>query len=433
MNQESSYIQLGIRHLYHPSEIVQVPFGIRRTDLRTHLYVVGKTGTGKSTLIKSVVSQAIALGMGVGVLDPHGTLIEEILEEAIPEERIADTIVFAPADRDWPVSLNVLRCAAQPSKVASGLVGVFEGLFGHSWGPRLEWILFCSIASLASATNTSLLGLERLLVDASYRQRILRQVTDPVVLHFWQTEFDAWSQSYRTEAIGAIQNKVGQLFASPELRNVLGQVTGRIDMRTVMDTPGSIFLANLSKGALGDDKANLIGSLLVSLCRIAAMQREDTPEEERRDFLLVADEFQNFVTASFATALSEVRKYRLNLLLAHQYHKQVREDIRDAVFGNVGSIISFRVGYDDAAVLEEVFAPDVAAAQFLNLQRYHLWARIQEDGLPSVPFEGRTLRPELGMYHQRDAILNASRTRYACQRDKVEAKIARFLPRKSPP
>ena len=254
-----------------------------------------------------------------------------------------------------------------------------------------------------------------------------------MVLHFWQTEFDAWSQSYRTEAIGAIQNKVGQLFASPELRNVLGQVTGRIDMRTVMDTPGSIFLANLSKGALGDDKANLIGSLLVSLCRIAAMQREDTPEEERRDFLLVADEFQNFVTASFATALSEVRKYRLNLLLAHQYHKQVREDIRDAVFGNVGSVISFRVGYDDAALLEEVFAPDVAAAQFLNLGRHHLWARIQEDGLPGVPFEGRTLRPMLGMYHQRDAILNASRTRYACQRDKVEAKIARFLPRKSLP
>ena len=284
------------------------------------------------------------------------------------------------------------------------------------------------IASLASATNTSLLGMERILVDPGYRQRILRQVTDPIVLHFWHAQFEAWSEKYRTEAIESIQNKVGQLFASPELRNVLGQVSGRIDVRTIMDTPGSIFLANLSKGAVGDDKANLIGSFLVSLFRIAAMQREDTPEEQRRDFLLVADEFQNFVTSSFATALSEVRKYRLNLLLAHQYRKQVREDIRDAVFGNVGSIISFRVGNDDAELLEEVFAPDVPANQFLNLGRHRVWARIQEDGLPGIPFEGRTLRPALGMYGQREAIIATSRARYAQPRGKVEAKIARFLP-----
>jgi energy-coupling factor transporter ATP-binding protein EcfA2 len=300
-------IQLGLRHIYHPGEIAQIPFGIRRGDLRSHLYMVGKTGTGKSTLIKSIVNQAIAQDIGVGVLDPHGALIEQILDEDIPAERIKDTIVFAPGDREWPVSLNLLRCAADPSKVASALVGAFEGLFGDSWGPRLEWILFCSIAALVSAKNTSLLGLERLLVDPHYRQHILRQVTDPVILHFWEFEFAQWSDKYRTEAIGPIQNKVGQLFASPELRNVLGQVTGRIDMRTVLDTPGSIFLANLSKGALGDDKANLIGSFIVSLCRLAAMQRQDTPEEERRDFLLVCDEFQNFVTLSFAAALSEVR------------------------------------------------------------------------------------------------------------------------------
>jgi len=380
-----------------------------------------------------VVSQAIAQGIGVGVLDPHGALIEELMNEAIPEERIDDTIVFAPADRDWPVSLNLLRCAPHPSQVASGLVGAFEGLFGSSWGPRLEWILYCSIASLASAPNTSLLGLERLLVDPSYRVRILRQVTDPIVRHFWQYEFEQWPDKYRTEAIESIQNKVGQLFASPELRNVLGQVTGRIDMRTVMDTPGSIFLANLSKGALGDDKANLIGSFIVSLCRMGAMQREDTPEEERLDFLLVADEFQNFVTASFAAALSEVRKYRLLLLLAHQYQKQMREDIRDAVFGNVGSIISFRVGNDDATLLEKEFAPDVNAAQFLNLGRHQIWARIQEDGLARVPFEGRTLPPALGMYRQGDVIRAASRATYARPRADIEAKIQRFLRRKSPP
>jgi hypothetical protein len=433
MASEPFDIQLGVRYIYHPAQIVQIPFGIRRSDLRSHLYLVGKTGTGKSTLIKTIVSQAIAQGIGVGVLDPHGTLIEDILDEAIPAARIKDTIVFAPGDCDWPVSLNLLRCAPQPSMVASGLVDAFEGLFGYSWGPRLEYILFCAIASLASAKNTSLLGMERILVDPAYRERILRQVTDPIILHFWHAQFDAWSAKYRTEAIESIQNKVGQLFASPELRNVLGQVTGRIDVRTIMDTPGTIFLANLSKGAVGDDKANLIGSFLVSLFRIAAMQRADTPEEERRDFLLVADEFQNFVTSSFAKALAEVRKYRLNLLLAHQYRKQVREDIRDAVFGNVGSIISFRVGYDDAELLEEVFAPDVPAAQFLNLGRHHIRARIQEDGVPGIPFEGRTLPPELGMYGHREAIIAASRARYAQPRAKVEAKIARFLPSKNPP
>ena len=426
-------IQLGLRNLYHPGQIAQAPFGIRLADLRSHLYMVGKTGTGKSTLIKSIVSQAIAQGIGVAVLDPHGELIEQILDEAIPAERINDTIVFAPGDREWPVGLNLLRCAAEPSQVASGLVDAFEGLFGNSWGPRLEWILYCSIAALASAKNTSLLGLARLLVDPGYRQLILRQVTDPVILHFWHSEFALWPERYRTEAIGPIQNKVGQLFASPELRNVLGQVTGRIDMRTVIDTPDSIFLANLSKGALGDDKANLIGAFLVSLCRMAAMQRQDTPEEERRDFLLVADEFQNFVTISFADALSEVRKYRLNLLLAHQYRTQVREEILDAVFGNVGSMISFRVGNDDAALLEQQFAPDMPATQFLNLGRYEICARIQKDSLPGLPFLGRTLKPDLGMYHERDAIIAASRARYAQPRAKVEAKIGRFLSRKSPP
>jgi Helicase HerA, central domain len=435
MPRDPFYIQLGMRLPYrvHPAELTEVPYGIRQRDLRSHLYIVGKTGTGKSTLIKSVVSQAISQDWGVGVLDPHGTLIEEILNEAIPPHRIKDTIVFAPGDRDWPVSLNLLRCAPHPSAVASGLVGAFEGLFGHSWGPRLEYILFCSIASLASASNTSLLGLERILVDRGYRERILRQVTDPIVLHFWHSQFDAWSEKYRTEAIESIQNKVGQLFASPELRNVLGQITSRINIRTIMDTPGSIFLANLSKGAFGDDKANLIGSFLVSLFRIAAMQREDTPEEERRDFLLIADEFQNFVTSSFVSALSEVRKYRLNLVLAHQFRKQMREDIRDAVFGNVGSILSFRVGSDDAKLLEAEFAQSMSTKQFLSLKRYPFFARMQENGLAGVPFEGLTVQPELGWYRQREAIIRASRARYAQPRAKVEAKIARFLPRKSPP
>ena len=432
MAKEAFDFELGMREVYHPHRVVEGVFGISQQDLRTHLYVVGKTGTGKSTLLRSIIRHAIEHNIGVGVLDPHGTLVDEILE-GIPPERVDDAIVFAPADRDWPVSLNLLRCAPDPSTVASGLVEAFEGLFGSSWGPRLEWILFCSIASLAAAKNTSLLGIERLLVDATYRQQITRQVTDPVIQFFWREEFERWNERYRREAIAPIQNKIGQVFASPLLRNVLGQVTGRIDMRTVMDTPGSIFLANLSKGALGDDKANVMGSFLVSVCRLAAMQREDTPEEDRRDFVLIADEFQNFVTGSFANALSEVRKYRLNLVLANQYSKQVREDIMDAVFGNVGSIISFRVGHHDATLLEHAFAPDVPANQFLNLRRHQVLARIQKNGMPGFPFIGRTLRHEPVAFGQRAAILHGSRARYARPRREVEEHIQRFLRHKNPP
>jgi hypothetical protein len=425
-------IELGLRDQYTPAQFVQVPFGIRLADLRYHLYVLGKTGTGKSTLIKGIIRQAIAHRISVGVLDPHGALIDDILREAIPEDRVDDTIVFAPADREWPVSLNVLRSAADPSTVGSGLVEAFEGLFGHSWGPRLEWILYNSIASLAAAPNTSLLGMQRILVDPVYRAQITHHVRNPIIQAFWRNEFDTWSERYRLEAIAPVQNKIGQLFASPLLCNVLGQVSGRIDLRTVMETPGSIFLANLSKGALGDDKANIMGSLIVSLCRMAAMQRESIPEEERNDFILIADEFQNFVTGSFAKSLSEVRKYRLDLIMASQYSKQVREDIRDAVFGNVGSIMSFRVGHFDAAQLEEAFAPGVPAAKFLNLGRHQILARIQEDGLASVPYYGQTLPPDAIKHWQRDAIIQSSRARYARPRIAVEERMGRFLDTQKP-
>jgi hypothetical protein len=433
MQQSPFDIELGLREQYHPAGVVQVPFGILIADLRTHLYALGRTGTGKSTLIKGIIRQAIARKISVGVLDPHGALIEDLLAEAIPADRVDDTILFAPADREWPVSLNILQSASDPSIVASGLVEAFEGLFGDSWGPRLEWILYCSIASLASAPHTSLLGMQRLLIDPVYREQITRHVRNPIIQAFWRHEFDTWSERYRLEAIAPVQNKMGQLFASPVLCNVLGQVSGRIDLRTVMDTPGSIFLANLSKGALGDDKANIMGSLIVSLCHMAAMQREDMPEEARNDFLLVVDEFQNFVTGSFAKALAEVRKYRLILILTNQYSKQVREDIRDAIFGNVGSIISFRVGHFDASQLEEAFAPDVPAAQFLNLGRYEVWARMQANGLAGIPFHGRTLRSDAIPYGQREAIVHASRSRYAPRsRAEVEEKVQRFLGTQKP-
>ena len=285
--------------------------------------------------------------------------------------------------------------------------------------------------SLASAQNTSLLGLQRLFVDAPYREQIIHQVRDPVIRAFWRHEFETWDDRYRKEALGPIHNKVGQLFGSPAIRNILGQVTGRIDLRRVMD--GGIFIARLPKGPLGADKASLFGSLVVSLFQLAALQRDDTPEEERIDFHLYIEEFQNFMTAGIASALSEVRKYRLDLTLVNQYTKSLREDVRDAVFGNVGCIMAFRVGNHDAKLLEQEYAPDVPATQFLNLGRRQMWVHLQEQGVPSVPFQAETLAFTPATYGQRDVVIQASRQRYARPRAEVEEKITRFLTPKNPP
>jgi hypothetical protein len=313
MDYETTYI--GKRTIWGSEK----PFGISRTDRRQHLYAIGKTGTGKTTLLRNLICQDIESGHGVGVIDPHGDLAEELLE-CIPSSRTDDLLYFNPADSHFPVGFNLIGSAFDERKHldSSALVGAFKHIWRDSWGPRLEYILYASVAALMECENVSLLGVPRMLTDERYRSWVLRQVHDPVVRSFWTNEFARFDKRFLSEAIAPIQNKVGQLLMAAPLRNVFGQVRSKVDPRFIMDNK-RIFIANLSKGRLGEDKANLLGSLLVSKFQSAAMERADMPEESRKDFYLFIDEFPNFSTESFAGILSEARKYRLNLTLSHQY------------------------------------------------------------------------------------------------------------------
>src|SRR5450756_1136897 len=272
------------------------PLVLSHADRRQHLYVIGKSGTGKTTLLRNLIMQDIEAGHGVGVVDPHGDLINDILEH-IPRRRIEDVVLFNPADAEFPVGFNPLGAASDRHLAASGIVGAFKSIWGEFFGPRMEYILYAAVAALLECENVSLLGLPRMLTDKRYRSWVMRQVKDPVVRSFWENEFENYSEKFAQEAIAPIQNKVGQLLMSPLLRNILGQVKSRIDARYVMDN-GKIFLADLSKGKLGADKSNLIGALLVTEFQLAAMSRADVPERERRDFFLHVDEFQSFATDS---------------------------------------------------------------------------------------------------------------------------------------
>lgn len=331
------------------------PFGVRRTDRRQHLYVIGKTGAGKSTTLENMALQDIYAGYGVGFIDPHGQSAQSLIDR-IPPSRTEDVVYFDPSDRDFPIGFNLFEPVPESERalVASGIVGIFKSIWRESWGPRLEYILYATVAALLDCENVSLLGVPRMLSDPKYRAWVVRQIKDPIVRSFWENEFDAYDKKFAQEAIAPIQNKVGQLLMSPAIRNILGQVRSKIDFRFMMDDR-RIFIANLSKGRLGEDKANLLGAVLVTKFQLAAMSRSTIAETDRKDFFLSIDEFQNFSTDSFAAILSEARKFRLCLTLSHQYMDQLRDEIRKAVFGNVGSIVSFRVGPTDASFLEEEF------------------------------------------------------------------------------
>jgi hypothetical protein len=405
----------------------EYPFGLGRDDLRQHLYLVGKSGTGKTTLLFNLILQAIESGSGVGVIDPHGDLAHELLDH-IPRSRIEDVVYFNPSDGENPIGFNVLRSRGAPHLVASGVVAALKSIWRDSWGPRLEYILYAAVAALVECDNVSLLGLQRMLSDARYRAWVVRQVSDPMVRSFWEHEFANYDRKFLQEAVAPIQNKVGQLLMSPLMRNILGQVRSTIDARFMMDD-GRIFIANLAKGKLGEDKSNLLGALLVTQFQLAAMSRADVPEGERPDFRLFVDEFQSFTSDSFAAILSEARKYRLGLTLAHQYLEQVRPEIRQAVFGNVGSLIAFRVGQTDAELLEREFSHTYPAARFTGLDNHHVLAKLMLNGATYEPFAGRTL-PSGGTRHgRRETILRRSREKYAAPRAVVEERIRRWLER----
>lgn len=422
------FAQMGTRHVWRG----EAPFGLSRAGRRQHLYTVGKTGTGKTTLLRNLILQDVEAGRGVGVIDPHGDLAEDLLDH-IPSWRTDDVVYLNPADREFPVGLNLLPRVSEERLplVASGVVSIFRSIWRDSWGPRLEYILHNAVAALLECDHTTILGLPRMLSDERYRRWVVRQVTDPVVRGFWEGEFARYDKRFLQEAIAPIQNKVGQLLLGAPLRNILGQVRTKVDPRFMMDNR-RILIANLSKGRLGEDRASLIGALLVTRFQLAALERADTPEEEREDFHLVIDEFQNFTTDAFASILSEARKYRLCLTLSHQYLDQLRPAVRDAVLGNVGTVVTFRVGQGDAAILEREFGGTYRAAHFTELNNHQVCVRLLEDGGVADPFTGMTLPPLEAWHGRREAIVQRSREKYASRRDVIEDKITRWMQRRWP-
>lgn len=394
-------------------------------DRRLHTYIVGKSGSGKTTLLRNFVVQQIAADEGVGVLDPHGDLAQELLE-FIPPHRIDDVVYFDPTDEYHPCGLNVIRNDCKPDMVAAALVSALKSIWNDSWGPRLEYILYASVAALAECQNVTLLGIPRLLLDETYRDWVVRQVKDPVVRSFWKYEYTGYDKRFRNEATAPVLNKVGQFCMSPGIRNILGQVKNRIDFRFVMDNK-RIFIANLSKGILGDERSALLGSLLVSQFQLAAMSRASLHPEERNDFSLAVDEFQAFATESFGSILSEARKYGLNLTLSHQYLAQLPQEIRDAVFGNVGSIITFQVGSDDASLLESQFAREITAEALVSLAKYEVAARIYINEEQAAPFIARTLPPLGKRFNCQDKIIARSRERFSTNQSVIAERLKHWM------
>ena len=407
-------------------------FGIKTDDRRRHVYVIGKTGVGKSTLLMNMLAQDIQHGRGVAIVDPHGDLAEALLD-FIPNERLNDVVYFDPSDANFPIAFNVLetvgpsdpRFDQEKNLVSSGLVGVFKKIWADSWGPRLEYILRNTILSLLDIPGNTLLGIPRMLVDKQFRKKVVDKISDPVVKAFWVDEFANYNEKFRSEAISPIQNKVGQFLSSSIIRNVVGQPKSTIDIADIMNNR-KILLMNLAKGKIGEDNSSLIGAMMITKIQLAAMDRARLPEKDRVDFYLYVDEFQNFATESFAAILSEARKYRLNLTLAHQYIAQMVEEVRDAVFGNLGTLVSFRVGAFDAEFLEPEFAPAFTQTDVVNLDNYNAYIKLMIDGVTSKPFSMRTLPVSGTRFESREKIVRVSRERYGRPKEVVEEKIARW-------
>lgn len=409
----------------------QTPFGIKRDDRRRHVYIIGKTGMGKSTLMENMVLQDIYNGEGVCFIDPHGDGIKKVLEH-IPSNRINDVVFFNPADTQYPIAFNIMENVDPHYKhlVASGLMGVFTKIWAGVWSARMEYILGNCILALLDTPGSTMLGIARILVDKDYRKKVVDNIKDPVVKSFWVNEYANYQDKFRQEAIAPIQNKVGQFLSNSVIRNIVGQSTSTLDLREIMDD-GKIFLVNLSKGEVGEENSALLGAMLITRLQLAAMSRVDVSEEERRDFYLYVDEFQNFATEAFATILSEARKYRLNLTIAHQYIGQLVTDlntkVRDAVFGNVGTMVVFRVGSTDAEFLENEFDPIFTPNDLINLPKYNVYLKLMIDGVTSNPFSAMTLAPVLKPTDNYEKIIKVSRERYGRDQKETEQKIGKWL------
>jgi len=406
---------------------IRKKFGIKTDDRRRHIYVIGKTGMGKTVMLENMAIQDIQAGRGVGFVDPHGEAAERLLD-FVPPNRINDVIYFDPADLEYPITFNVMEKVDLEHRhlISSGLMGVFKKIWPDVWSPRMEYLLNNSILALLEYPGSTLLGINRMFADSDYRKKVVEKITDPIIKAFWLQEYARYTQRFEVEATAAIQNKVGQFISNPLIRNIIGQVSSSIDMRKAMDQ-GKILILNLSKGKIGEDNSRLLGALLITKLQLAAMSRVDISEEKRRDFYLYVDEFQNFATESFVNILSEARKYRLSLILGHQYIAQMEEKVREAVFGNVGTIVAFRVGAEDAEYLEKEFVPEFTATDLVNLGKYNIYLKLMIDGIAGRPFSAETLvpfpKPEKS---NKEKIIKVSRERYGILRKIVEEKISRW-------
>lgn len=387
-------------------------FGIKNADRRKHIYAIGKTGAGKSTLIANMAIDDIRKGRGIGIIDPHGDLSEIILDY-IPRRRMNDVVYLEPFDQDRPFALNVLEIHNMQHKdlVSSGIVSIFHKIYGESWGPRLEYILRNVILTLLDVGGCTLLDALRILSDDAYRARIVSRISDPVLKNFWEAEFAKMSDKLRTEAVSPIQNKVGQFVSGRMIRNIIGSPTSTINLQEIMDE-GKILILNLSQGKLGEDNAALLGAMIITQIQLAAMNRAFMKEEERKDFFLYVDEFQNFATSSFIKILSEARKYRLSLTLANQYSDQLEEEIQRAIFGNAGTIISFVVGAHDAYNLTKEYAEIYTENDLVSLGKFEIITKLSINGMTSGPFPAITLPLPSLKNDNREDLIRVSKERY---------------------
>jgi hypothetical protein len=408
-DEQKQHINFFARTIFKNRDAI---FGLKDVDRRRHVWAIGKTGTGKSTLIANMAIDDIKKGRGLAIIDPHGDLCDIILNY-IPANRINDVIYFNPADKDYPIVINPLEVTnkEEAELVVSGIVSIFNKIFGFSWGPRLEYILRNSLFTLAQIPNSTLKDVPLLLTNKSFRQRIEETLTDETMKQFWRDEFDKMPEKLQQEAISPILNKVGQFVTSPLIRTVIGQPKSSISLDDAMNQ-GKIVLANLSQGRLGEDNAALLGAMLITKFQLAAMHRVSMPEEQRRDFYLYVDEFQNFATGSFIKIMSEARKYRLDIMLANQYMAQIPEEVTKAILGNAGTVMTFAVGAGDADVLNKEFAEVFEAQDLINLGPYQIATKMTIDGNTTRPFVATTLPLPSSKNENKDTVIQVSRERW---------------------
>lgn len=399
---------------------IRKQFGIREKNRRGHIYIVGKTGTGKSTLIQNMAISDVNDGNGLALIDPHGDLSDGLLN-FVPKRRIKDIIYFNPGDIEYPIAFNPLERVHpdQHHLIASGLISVFKKVWSEFWGPRLEHILRHSILTLLERPDSTILDIPKLLTDKDFRAEIIWKVKNQQVRDFWFSEFEKYSAYFKTEAVSPILNKMGQFLTSLPLRNIVGQKENTFDIRKVMDE-GKILIVNLAKGKIGEDNCSLLGSMIMTKIWLSALSRSDLPEDKRRAFYLYVDEIHNFINLSFADILSESRKYGLHATIGHQYISQLDERIRGAIFGNVGTIISFRIGYEDAEILAKEFYPVFNANDLTNLPNYHIYLKLMIDGVTSRPFSAITLSPPEKVRSFKEMVIRISREKYSRPRKEVE-------------